>query len=45
MGGESLGTVKVKCSSVEGCQDREAGMGRLVCNGRGREGCCCNCVK
>ena len=30
MRGETLGLVKAKCFSVGECQDREAGVGRLV---------------
>ena len=30
MGGEALGPVMARCPSVEECQDREAGVGRLV---------------
>jgi hypothetical protein len=33
MRGEALGLVKVQCSSVGECQDREAGVGRLVSRG------------
>jgi hypothetical protein len=33
--GEVLGPVKVPCLSVWECQDREAGVGRLVSRGRG----------
>jgi hypothetical protein len=35
MGGEALGPMKVRCSSVGECQDREAGVGVLVSRGRG----------
>jgi hypothetical protein len=34
VGGDALGLVKAQCPSVEECQDREAGVGRLVSNGR-----------
>jgi hypothetical protein len=34
MRGETLGPVKVPCSSVRKCQDREVGVGRLVKRGR-----------
>jgi hypothetical protein len=35
VGGEALGSVKVLCPSVGECQDREAGVGRLVSRGKG----------
>jgi hypothetical protein len=35
MGGEANGPEKVWCPSVKECQDREAGVGRLVSRGRG----------
>jgi hypothetical protein len=34
MRGETLGPVKARCPSVGECQDREAGVGGLVCRGR-----------
>jgi hypothetical protein len=36
MGGEALGPVKALSPRVRECQDREAGVGRLVSRGRGR---------
>jgi hypothetical protein len=33
MRGEALGLVKVRCPSIGGCQDREAGVGGLVGGG------------
>jgi hypothetical protein len=38
MGGEALGPVKVLCPSVGEYQDREAGVGRLVSNGKDETG-------
>jgi hypothetical protein len=35
MRGETLGPVKARCPSVGECQDREAGVGGLVCRRRG----------
>jgi hypothetical protein len=34
VGGEALGSVKVRCLSVGECQNREAGVGGLVSRGR-----------
>jgi hypothetical protein len=36
MKGEALDLVKAPCPSVEECQDRETGVGRLVSRGRGK---------
>ena len=38
MRGKALGLVKAGCPSVGECQDREAGVGGLVCRGRGEGG-------
>ena len=35
MRGEALGLVNARCPSVGECQDREAGVGRLVSRGSG----------
>jgi hypothetical protein len=34
MGEEAVGPEKARCPSVEECQDREAGVGRLISRGR-----------
>jgi hypothetical protein len=34
MGGEALGPQKAQCPSIEGCQDRKAGVGVLVSSWR-----------
>ena len=35
MGGEALGSVKILCPSIGGCQGQEAGVGVLVNRGSG----------
>jgi hypothetical protein len=38
MGGDSLGPVKVLCSSIGECQHQKSGVGRLGSRGRGDRG-------